>query len=384
MDETAGSVSTPDVSVILPAMNEEQTIGTCISKIQKVFAEKGIHGEIIVSDASTDRTPDIARSMGAIVIHPKKRGYGEAYREAFDYATGRIIILGDADDTYDFLELPVFFSALERGADFVVGSRFKGEIRRNAMPWLHRYVGNPVLTFILNLIFKTRFSDTHSGFRAITREALDRLQFNATGMEFASEMLIMAAKRGMRIEEVPISYSPRIAPSKLHSFADGWRHLRYILLLKPIPFLAMPGAVISALGISLMALFYTFGEIETSHLHSFILSAILFSGGMQAILMGLTIKVYSVIHGYEDRRGFIDTIMDYRSLEWIIVLGGFTIFCGFLIGIKIIIDWMAAGFGRMSQISNAVVSLSFIFVGLELALSAIFISMMLLNDPGSK
>lgn len=365
-------------------MNEEGTIGTCISKIKQVFSENGLRGEIIVSDASTDRTPEIAESLGARVIHPVRRGYGEAYREAFTCARGTIVVLGDADDTYDFLELPAFLGPLKEGAEFVIGSRFKGEIQKNAMPWLHRYIGNPLLTGILNIVFGTRFSDAHSGFRAIRKDSLERLHLSATGMEFASEMLIMAAKDGMRIEEVPISYSPRSAPSKLHSFADGWRHLRYILLLKPIPFLALPGAVISILGTALMLLFYLAGETETNHLHSFILSAILLSGGVQAILMGLTIKVYSIIHGYDTKTGLSQKIMNYKNLERIILLGGSLILCGFIFGIKIILDWMSTGFGKISQISNAVLSLSFIFVGLELVLSAVFISMMLLNDTNSQ
>ena len=172
MDANTNNGLPCEVSVILPALDEERTIGECITKIKEVFAENTITGEIIVADASTDRTAEIARSMGAVVIHPVKNGYGNAYLEAFRHAHGRFIILGDADNTYDFSEIPRLLAPLEAGADFVIGSRFKGTIHPGSMSPLHRYIGNPVLTWMMNVIFHTHFSDTHSGFRAITREAL--------------------------------------------------------------------------------------------------------------------------------------------------------------------------------------------------------------------
>ncbi len=182
------------VSVILPALNEERTIADCIRKIQVVFLENSIDGEILVADSSTDKTADIARSLGATVLYPEKTGYGNAYLAAFRHARGRYIIMGDADDTYDFSEIPRLLAPLDAGADFVIGSRFKGTIRPGSMTPLHQYIGNPLLTWMINVIFVTEYSDTHSGFRAITREALDRLTLTTGGMEFASEMLVMAAK----------------------------------------------------------------------------------------------------------------------------------------------------------------------------------------------
>ena len=186
---------------------------------------------------------------------PEKSGYGNAYLTGFKHARGRYIVMGDADNTYDFLEIPKLLAPLKNGADFVIGSRFKGTIHKGSMDGLHRYIGNPVLTWMLNFIFHTHYSDTHSGFRAITREALDRLPLTTGGMEFASEMLVMASKERLRIEEVPISYYPRLTPSKLHSFADGWRHIRFVLLMKPLPFIAVPGFLFSVVGILLMAFF---------------------------------------------------------------------------------------------------------------------------------
>jgi glycosyltransferase involved in cell wall biosynthesis len=382
---TAGSPgSLPTVSVLLPALDEELTIGNCIKKIQAVFLENSINGEIIVSDASTDRTAEIATSLGATVIRPEKKGYGNAYLAAFKEAHGQYIVLGDADDTYDFLEIPKLLEPLKNNADFVIGSRFKGTIQPGSMTPLHRYIGNPVLTWMVNWIFHTRFSDTHSGFRAITREALDRLRLTSGGMEFASEMLIMASRENLRIEEVPINYYPRKAPSKLHSFADGWRHIRFVLLMKPLPFIAIPGIIFAAIGFLLMSFFYLKGNVESSHLHTFILGAIMMMGGIQVVVSALLMKTYSVIHGYEKKVGIIELFMRYHNLEKFLMAGAFLAFLGIILGLNIFVRWISASFGDLSQISEAIISLVMITTGLQVFLFAVFQSMMLLNESNGQ
>jgi glycosyltransferase involved in cell wall biosynthesis len=380
MDTHSESGYEVDVSVILPSLDEERTIGECITKIQKVFHDNAITGEIIVADSSSDQTGTIAKSLGARVIRPKKSGYGNAYLTAFNQARGRYIVMGDADNTYDFLEIPKLLAPLNNGADLVIGSRFKGTIHKGSMDGLHRYIGNPVLTLMLNFIFHTNYSDTHSGFRAITREALDRLPLTTGGMEFASEMLVMASKERLRIEEVPISYYPRLTPSKLHSFADGWRHIRFVLLMKPLPFIAVPGFLFFVIGILLMAFFSVNGDIESSHLHTFILGAILVIGGIQVVLSGFLMKTYSVIHGYEKKQGFIEFLMKYHSLEIFLVLGFLSIFAGILLGFNIFLHWVLTDFGLLSEISTAIFSLVLIVSGIQIFLFAVFQSMMLLNE----
>jgi glycosyltransferase involved in cell wall biosynthesis len=380
MDTQSASGYMFDVSVVLPALDEERTISDCITKIQKVFSDNSLTGEIIVADSSTDRTPEIALSLGAKVISSEKSGYGNAYLTAFKHTRGRYIVMGDADNTYDFLEIPNLLAPLKNGADFVIGSRFKGTIHKGSMDGLHRYIGNPVLTWMLNFIFHTPYSDTHSGFRAITREALDRLPLTTGGMEFASEMLVMASKERLRIEEVPISYYPRLTPSKLHSFADGWRHIRFVLLMKPLPFIAVPGFLFFVVGILLMAFFSINGDIESSHLHTFILGAIMLIGGIQVVLSGFLMKTYSVIHGYEKKQGFIELLMKYHSLEIFLVLGFFSIFSGVVLGFNIFLHWVLTDFGFLSEISTAIFSLVLIESGLQIFLFAVFQSMMLLNE----
>ncbi|MFA6331472.1 MAG: glycosyltransferase family 2 protein [Methanoregula sp.] len=369
-----------DISVVLPALDEEHAIADCIRKIQAVFRDNSLNGEIIVADSSTDRTGAIAKSLGAIVIKPEKAGYGNAYLAGLSHARGRFIILGDADDTYDFSQIPRLLAPLYKGADFVIGSRFKGTLHAGSMTPLHRFIGNPLLTWMINVIFGTQYSDTHSGFRAITREALGRLKLTTGGMEFASEMLVMAAKERLKVEEVPIDYYPRQTPSKLHSFADGWRHIRFVLLMKPLPFVAVPGLLFLLTGLLLMGFFTYGGNIEESHLHTFILGAILVMGGLQVILTGFLMKTYSVVHGYENKTGIIISLMQYSNLEKFLFLGAGLVIAGVLLGINIVIQWFSASFGFLSEISTAIMALVLITSGIQVFLFAVFQSMMLLNE----
>jgi len=199
-------------------------------------------------------------------------------------------------------------------------------------------------------------------------------------MEFASEMLVMASKERLNIEEVPISYYPRKTPSKLHSFADGWRHIRFVLLMKPLPFIAVPGFLFTLIGFLLMVFFSIKGDIESSHLHTFILGAILMIGGIQVVLSGFLMKTYSVIHGYEKKQGFIKILMKYHSLEIFLILGFFLILTGILLGLNIFLQWISTNFGLISEISTAILSMVFIVSGIQIFLFAVFQSMMLLNE----
>ncbi len=380
-DQPAPAGMKGTVSVVLPSLNEEQTIGPCIQAIQQAFRENGISGEIIVADSSTDRTPEIARSLGAVVIHPGARGYGNAYIAGFGRARGDYVVMGDADGTYDFSELPALVSPLSRGADLVIGSRFTGKMDPGSMTWLHRYIGNPLLTWLLNRIFHTQFTDTHSGYRAIRREALERLRLTSSGMEFASEMLVAANREHLRIEEVPIHYHPRKSPSNLHSFADGWRHVRFILLLKPIPFIAVPGLIFALIGIALISLL-ALGSAET-HAHTVILGGFLLVAGVQAFLTGAMIDVYSEIHGYGERSRVTEVILRYHNLERFLLLGGLLILLGIVLGFSIISEWIQSGYGSLSEIANAILSLAGISIGVQIIFFAIFVSMMRMNLPES-
>src|SRR5690349_16753807 len=242
------------VSVVIPALNEAESIEACVRRSLETMAEHDIPGEVVVADnGSDDGTPELARDAGARVIHESRKGYGSAYLAGFAAARGKYIVMGDADETYDFREIARFVEPLEEGADFVMGSRLRGRIHRGAMPWLHRYVGNPVLTGVLNLFFRTGVSDAHCGMRAFRRDLLPVLDLRTTGMEFASEMVIRAAKAKLKIAEFPIEYHPRGGESKLSSFRDGWRHLRFLLVHSPTHLFMLPGAILGLLGVLITA-----------------------------------------------------------------------------------------------------------------------------------
>ncbi len=256
------SEATPALSVVIPTLNEERGIGQCIEDVIAALEELHVPGEIIISDSSTDRTPEIAERMGAIVVEPDEPGYGYAYRYAFRHARGKFLVIGDADTTYDFTQIPRLLEHLvETDADIVMGSRLEGEIEPGAMPALHQYVGNPLLTRFLNGFYDAGVTDAHSGFRVIRREVLSELELRTDGMEFASEMVMSAAARDLRIEEVPITYHERTGEATLESFRDGWRHVKFMLVNAPNYLFSVPGGIWMLVGLSLMAASYLRPEV---------------------------------------------------------------------------------------------------------------------------
>lgn len=370
----------PLVTVIIPALDEEKTIGSCLEKVRSGCTKADIPFEVIIADSSTDKTTEIAESFGARIIRPEKRGYGNAYLSAFPHAKGEIIVIGDADDTYDFSIVPELIEPIRQGrADMVIGSRLKGKILPGSMPWLHRYIGNPLLTRLLNFTFHSRFSDTHSGMRAISVKALNRLTLHTGGMEFASEMLIEAAKKRLKFEEIPITYYPRVAPSKLHSFADGWRHIRFIMLLRPLRFLIVPGILFILLGFLLMLFVSLIKPVELQGLHTFILGDIFLLGGLQFLFSGIVMKAYSTTHQLDECGPWFIQLLSYKTLEKLLVIGVLFMVLGLSSGLYVLFQWISTS-GPLYQITNAVLSLSSVIIGLQLIFTALNVSMMLLRS----
>src|ERR1700689_3036345 len=241
--ETADQRPPKLLSVIIPCLNEAENIELCVKAAWSAIELAGIAGEVIVSDnGSEDGSAELAAAAGALVVHEPRRGYGSAYIAGFAAARGTYIVMADADLTYDFNEIPSFLHELQAGADMVIGDRMQN-IPPGAMPWLHRYVGNPLLSRFLNLLFHTGVSDAHCGMRAFRRDGLETLALRTTGMEFASEMVVRAAKGELDIREIPIEYHPRGGESKLSSFRDGWRHLPFLLLPSPNHLFILPAPV---------------------------------------------------------------------------------------------------------------------------------------------
>src|SRR6516225_1005982 len=248
------TAATPLVSVVIPCLNEAENIEACVTAARAALERMGVEAEVVVADNdSEDDSARLAEEAGARVVVEKRRGYGSAYLAGFAASQGRYIVMADADLTYDFGEIPRFVAALEDGAEMVIGDRMDN-IKPGAMPWLHRYVGNPILTGLLNLFFGTGVSDAHCGMRALRRDVLPRLDLRTTGMEFASEMVIRASKEKLRIAEFPIEYHPRGGESKLSSFRDGWRHLRFLLVHSPTHLFIVPGALLAGLGTLIVVL----------------------------------------------------------------------------------------------------------------------------------
>jgi glycosyltransferase involved in cell wall biosynthesis len=371
----------PRVSVILPCRNEEKTVGLCIRKIKESFRKNRIDGEIIVSDSSTDRSAKIAGDLGAKVISHGRKGYGIACLEAFKAAQGEYIIIGDADNTYDFSQIPGFIRALDEGYDLVVGSRLKGRMDKGAMPALHKHIGNPLLSGLLNYMFGLHISDAHSGFRAIRREALDRLNLKTTGMEFASEMLILAGKTGLRIKEIPISYAKRIGKSKLSSFSDGWRHLRFMLLYSPTHLFLIPGLVFFIIGFSLMVPFL-FGTLVirgiSMGLPLMFLGSLISILGYQVITLGLYAKIYAIHTGFEKNDKLIDFIASKLPLERGISLGSGIISAGALF-VGILLYLVFTGRIILSGPNFLLFSMTLLVIGFQTLFSAFFLSIMLIE-----
>ncbi len=371
----------PLVSLVIPARDEEETIGECISRSMKVFDQMGVEGEVIVADSSTDSTPEIARSLGAKVVRPEKLGYGNAYLAGFEEARGRYIVIMDGDLTYDPIEIPEFIRLLERGeADFVIGTRLKGEIKKGAMPALHRYIGNPLLTWMLNRLFGARISDSHCGMRAISKEALDRLSLRAGGMEFASEMVIEASRKKLRIREVPITYHPRKGASKLRSFSDGWRHLRFMMLYRPGPFLLLPGSVALIFGLVLTLFVMMHEPNQELRMHSLILGSMLLIMGYQTLLSGLYVGAFGKSYGVAGEGGLGKRLASYHSLEKELVIGGALLVGGVVLGSKVIFSWIDVGFGSLQEVQEAMMAMILSIMGLQTIFSAIIISLLLLRS----
>jgi glycosyltransferase involved in cell wall biosynthesis len=308
-----------EVSVVMPCLNEEATVGTCIRKAKETMENANIQGEIVISDnGSTDRSVEISESLGARVVHQPEKGYGNAYIKGLSEAKGRYIVMADSDDSYDLTDLERFIQPLRQGYDIVMGSRLKGEIKPGAMPGMHRF-GNPILSGILNLIYRTGMSDAHCGMRAFTREALKKMHLQTAGMEFASEMVIKATKARLKMTEIPITLHPdgRTRPPHLRTFRDGWRHLRFILMYSPRHLFGISGTLISLVGVALLILYFT----ESIGFSSGILGGILTLSGWAITRFGFYARAHQFTLEFPDWDLALQRFFKRFSLEKSLILG---------------------------------------------------------------
>jgi glycosyltransferase involved in cell wall biosynthesis len=373
----AGSGPAPLVSVVIPCLNEAENIEQCVRAARATFAEMGVEGEVVVADnGSSDGSAELAAAAGARVVHEPRRGYGSAYLAGFAASRGPYIVMADADLTYDFKEIPRFVAALQEGAELAIGDRMDN-IKPGAMPWLHRYVGNPLLTGLLNFLFSTGVKDAHCGMRAVRRDALERLDLRTTGMEFASEMVIRAAKERLTIAEFPIEYHPRGGESKLSSFRDGWRHLRFLLVHSPTHLFILPGVLLAGLGTLILAL--VGGGLEVAGrswgIHALIGGSLLMIVGVQVVALGLCAHAYGT-YFMGERDPWFDRMRARLRLEHGLLLGGLFMLSGVVMGATIVATWISHGLGSLSDERLAVVAASLLIVGIQIFFSSFLLSIL--------
>jgi glycosyltransferase involved in cell wall biosynthesis len=375
----------PLVSIVIPCLNEAPAIESCVRSARQVLEESGLTGEVIVADNdSEDGSGELAAAAGATVVHEARRGYGSAYLAGFAAARGTFIITADADQTYDFAEIPRFVTQLEDGADMVIGNRMNN-ILPGAMPWLHRYIGNPVLSGFLNLLYRSGVHDAHCGMRALRRDSLAKLRLRSTGMEFASEMVVRAVKEELKVTEFDIDYRPREGDSKLSSFRDGWRHLKLLLVNSPTALFMVPGLAMLVLGLLGMALSLSglslFGR--EWQLHGTIAAALLTVVGAQVVALALSARAFAVDALGERPDRLLAWGRQRLRLEHGLIAGVLIFLCGAGIGGVIVGTWINRGFGELSEERLLVFASVLIILGLQTIFSSFFLSIIGLAKGGA-
>jgi len=374
-----------ELSIVMPCLNEAETLATCINKALS-FMEKGnVAGEVIIADnGSTDGSQKIARAHGARVVNVTERGYGAALMGGIMAARAKYVIMGDADDSYDFTNLDGFVSKLREGYDLVMGNRFSGGIKPGAMPPLHRYLGNPVLTGIGRLFFRSPCRDFHCGLRGFRKDAILVLNLRTTGMEFASEMVVKATLHKLRIAEVPTTLSPdgRNRPPHLRSWRDGWRHLRFLLLYSPRWLFLYPGALLMLVGL-ITGLWILPGPKVlggvTFDVHTLIYSSVAVLIGMQSIIFALFTKIFAITEGLLPEDPRLEGLFRIFTLEKGLAVGGLMTMGGVALSIYVIIYWGARSFGPLNYSTTmrmVIPAATMLSVGSQIILSSFFLSIL--------
>ncbi len=370
----AADPGAPLVSVVLPCLNEAGSVGTVVRDAYEALRAADLDGEVVVADnGSTDASVEIAEAAGARVVSAPVRGYGNAYHAGMAAAQGQVLVMADADGTYPMSAIPeLVYPVLYGAADMVIGSRLMGAIAKKAMPWKHRYIGNPILTRILNRFFHITVSDAHSGMRAIDARAYESLGLRTPGMEYASEMIVQAARAKLRVGELPIEYRPRIGESKLQTWPDGWRHLKFLLLASPTWLYLIPGVLAFALGMAVVVPL-TFGPFQVGPvrlvLHPMLVGAVLTIIGWQMIQVGVLVRVCLPLPaGVTDRLS--EFVNRHLTIERTLLGGAAVLGLGLLGGVAIAIKWASEGFGPLQEVRAGITALVFCVLGAQTIFAA--------------
>jgi glycosyltransferase involved in cell wall biosynthesis len=372
--ERAARPGLPLVSVVLPCLNEAGSVGTVVRDAFMVMREADLDGEVVVADnGSTDASAELAAAAGARVVSAPVRGYGNAYHAGMAAADGRILVMADADGTYPMSAIPeLVYPVLYGTSDMVIGSRLMGAIAKRAMPWKHRYIGNPILTRILNRFFRITVSDAHSGMRAIDAQAYASLGLRTPGMEYASEMIVQAARAKLRVGELPIEYRPRIGESKLQTWPDGWRHLKFLLLASPTWLYLIPGVLAFVLGLAVV-IPMTFGPVSVGPLHlvlhPMLVGAVATIIGWQMIQLGVLVRICLPLPvGVTDRLS--DVVNRHLTIERTLLGGAAVLGVGLLGGAAIAVKWASEGFGPLQEVRPGITALVLCVLGAQTIFAA--------------
>lgn len=374
----------PQISIIIPCLNEEEAIASCLDEVKRAINKYSLLAEIIVvNNNSTDRSVDIIKNYQTfcpelILVNEDRLGYGRAYLKGFSLARGQYIFMADADASYDFLEINKFLEKMESGYDLVIGNRFSGGMMNRAMSWSHRYLGNPFLSFLVRFIFQVKIHDIHCGARAISKESLNKLNLRTGGMEFASEMIIKASRQKLKIAEVPINYRPRLGYSKLHSITDAWRHLRFILLYSPLFLFLLPGAILFIFGILFMVIFYFFNPVLFGFqlfVHPLFFFSVMVILGYQLIMFSGFSKVYAITH-LGDSNYQLEALFKWLTIEKAGLVGIFMALAGAIIYGLIFFNWLSSGFGSLDEIKKSIIALTLLVLGIQTFFSAFMFSIL--------
>jgi len=368
----------------MPCLNEADGVGRCVEKALTALRQMNIPGEVIVVDnGSTDGSPELAAKAGARVVHERRRGYGAAYLRGFQEARGKYLVMGDADDSYDFLDISRFVEPLDKGGfEMVMGTRLKGHILPGAMPWSHRWIGNPVLSGMLRLFFHTRVSDSHCGMRSFTRDALDRMHLRTQGMEFASEIVVNALRESLRIHEVPITYHPREGVSKLNGLRDAWRHVRFMLVYSPSYLFQLPGLLLSILGILLVVWLAHGPRVLFGHqwdFHVLLFGVLAMILGYNLVLFDLLAKTFSMGAGLAKPGKWLGQLSQWFTLERGILIGMLVFIVGLGIQVKVVLDWIRSGYETLMAVRAVAIGMTAMVLGAQTVFASFLMSLMLLR-----
>jgi glycosyltransferase involved in cell wall biosynthesis len=366
-----------ELTIVMPCLNEAETLAICIQKAQQYLDYQGIAGEVVIADnGSTDGSREIAANLGVRVVPVATRGYGSALRGGIAAAYGQYIIMGDADDSYDFTNLNAFVEKLRNGYDLVMGNRFKGGIKPGAMPFLHKYLGNPVLTWLGKIFFGSPCNDFHCGLRGFRKDSIESLDLRTTGMEFASEMVVKASLRGLKITEVPTVLSPdgRSRPPHLKTWRDGWRHLRFLLMYSPRWLFLYPGLILMFGG--LLATMWLLGQPKV---HTLLYSAMAIIIGFQIVSFAIFTKVFAITEGLlpEDKK--INKFLSYINLETGLIIGVFLVLSGLVGSIYALRIWQSSSFGQLDPATTmriVIPSVTALSLGIQNIFSSFFLSVL--------